>query len=156
MAPADFHRRPFKGVDDAIIVLLFCLTGARAFADAAVTVEVLNVTRAEGDMVLTVYDSAGDWLKEGMLREAQAVGGRDTVTFTLELPPGEYAFHAYQDLDGNGRMRTNFIGIPREPTAVSNDATGRFGPPRFRDASIAVGEAPVSVPMNLVSIGPDP
>ena len=148
-------RYPTGHCVSLVAVLLLGVLGARAFADATVTVEVLNVSHAEGEMVLTVYDSGSNWLRSGMLREAQTVGGRGTVTFSIELPPGEYAFHAFQDLDGNGRMRTNFIGIPREPTAVSNDATGRFGPPRFRDASIAVGEAPVSVRMNLVSIGRD-
>ena len=136
----------------ALVALLAGVLGARALAETAVTVDVLNVERAEGRMVLTVYDSEENWLRTGIAQEVRAVNGQHTVTFSIDLPAGDYAFHAYQDLDMNGRMRTNFIGIPREPTAVSNDATGRFGPPRFADASIAVGESPVRVPMNLVSI----
>ena len=136
----------------AFVALLAGVLGSSALAETVVTVHVLNVERAQGQMVLTVYDGEENWLRTGILQEVQAVDGQDTVTFSIDLPVGDYAFHAYQDLDMNGRMKTNFIGIPREPTAVSNDATGRFGPPRFADASVAVGESPVRVPMNLVSI----
>jgi uncharacterized protein (DUF2141 family) len=129
-----------------------CLLATPVLADTTVTVEVRNVASAEGTMVLTVYGDKKSWLKSGLLSEVAPVDGQPTVTFSLHLPPGEYAFHAYHDLDEDGEMKANFIGIPKEPTAVSNDAKGRFGPPSYKDASIAVGADPVTVPMNLVSV----
>ena len=54
------------------------------------------------------------------------------------LAAGRYALSVYQDLDGDGRLKSNFLGIPREPVAVSNNAPARFGPPRFADAAFAV------------------
>jgi uncharacterized protein (DUF2141 family) len=135
-----------------LTALFLCLMALPALADTAVTVEVRNVDRDEGTMVLTVFEGKKNWLKRGTLQEKLAVDGNETVTFTLQLPPGEYAFHAYQDLDDNGKMKSNFIGIPKEPTAVSNDAKGKFGPPKYKDAKVTVGEEPVAVPMNLVSI----
>lgn len=54
------------------------------------------------------------------------------------LARGRYALSVYQDLDGDGRMKANFLGIPREPVAVSRDAKGRFGPPSFADAAFEV------------------
>jgi uncharacterized protein (DUF2141 family) len=133
-------------------LVFLCALAAPAFADTAVTVEVRNVSRAEGTMVLTVYDSKGSWLESGMLQEKAPVNGQPTVSFSLELPPGSYAFHAYHDLDDDGEMKANFIGIPKEPTAVSNDAKGRFGPPKYKDASVTVGAEPITVPLNLVSV----
>lgn len=135
-----------------LTALLLSTLALPAMADTTVTVEVLNVDRDEGTMVLTIYDSKKAWLKRGMMQEKLEVNGADTVTFTLQLPPGEYAFHAYQDLDDNGKMKANFIGIPKEPTAVSNNAKGKFGPPKYKDAMVAVAEEPVSVSMNLVAI----
>jgi uncharacterized protein (DUF2141 family) len=133
-------------------VALCCALAAPALADTTVTVEVRNISGAEGDMVLTVYDNEDSWLEDGLLQETIAVDGQETVTFRLDLPPGNYAFHAYHDLDSDGEMKANFIGIPKEPTAVSNDAKGRFGPPKYEDASITIASDPVVVPMNLVSI----
>lgn len=135
-----------------IFTIAFLFITGPAFANTTVTVEVLEVARDEGTMVLTVFEGKKNWLKRGMLVESVAVDGQDTVTFELELPPGEYAFHAYQDVDENGKMKANFIGIPKEPTAVSNNAKGKFGPPRYKDARVTVGEKPVTVAMNLTEI----
>ena len=134
-----------------MIAILLILSFA-AHAETSVTVEVLGVERAEGHMVLTVYDSKKNWLKRGYAQSKVLVDGQGTVSITVELPPGEYAFHAYQDLDDNGEMKSNFIGIPKEPTAVSNNAKGKFGPPKFKNAKVTVGEDPISVPMNLTVI----
>jgi len=135
-----------------LTIMLLPLLAAQAIADTCVTVEVLGVTRDEGTMVLTVYEGKKSWLKKGMLQTSVAVDGQDTVVMTVELPAGEYAFHVYQDLDTNGKMKTNFIGIPKEPTGVSNDAKGRFGPPKYKDAKVKVDQEPVTVPMNLTEI----
>jgi len=135
-----------------LLVMLLPLFAAQAIAETCVTVEVLGVTRDEGTMVLTVYEGKKSWLKKGTLQTSVPVDGQDTVAMTVELPPGEYAFHVYQDLDANGKMKTNFIGIPKEPTGVSNDAKGRFGPPKYKDAKVTVDQEPVTVPMNLTEI----
>jgi hypothetical protein len=38
--------------------------------------------------------------------------------------------------NSNGKLDTNFVGIPREGVGASNDAKGHFGPPKFdADAS---------------------
>ena len=134
-----------------VITLLLMLSIA-AQAETSVTVEILDVKRAEGHMVLTVYDSKKNWLKRGYAQSRVLVDGQGTVSITVDLPPGEYAFHAYQDLDDNGKMKSNFIGIPKEPTAVSNNAKGKFGPPKFKDAMVVVGDDPISVPMDLTVI----
>jgi uncharacterized protein (DUF2141 family) len=59
---------------------------------------------------------------------------REAVVTFDRLPAGEYAVAAYQDINGNGKLDRNFIGIPKEPVGVSNRAKGRFGPPKWRDA----------------------
>ena len=52
------------------------------------------------------------------------------VTFTFEnLPYGEYAISVHHDEDNNGKINTNWIGIPSEGLGASNDAKGNFGPP---------------------------
>ncbi|MDH3621279.1 MAG: DUF2141 domain-containing protein [Gammaproteobacteria bacterium] len=133
-------------------IALVVLATTQALADTAVTVDVAGVSRDEGQMVLTVYDSKKNWLKRGHVQAKMPVDGSDAVSFSLALPPGEYAFHVYQDLDSNDEMKTNFIGIPKEPTGVSNDAKGKFGPPKYKDAMLVVGDEPVTVPINLTEI----
>ncbi len=50
------------------------------------------------------------------------------------LPPGTYAIAVLHDEDGDFEMDTNFLGMPTEGYAVSNNARRRFGPPRWEDA----------------------
>ena len=135
-----------------LTALLLGLVTLPALAETTVTIEVLDVANDEGTMVLTVFEGKKNWLKRGMLQKKIVVDGQNTVTFTIDLPPGEYAFQVYQDLDDNGKMKTNFIGIPKEPTAVSNNAKGKFGPPKYKDAKMTVADEPVAATMNLVSI----
>ena len=122
-----------------------------AHAETAVTVKVSGVETATGKLFLNVFDSKKAWLKKPMLDESVVVEG-DSATFEVQLPPGLYSFHVFHDVDDNGKMKSNFIGIPKEPTAVSNDAKGKFGPPKFKDAAVTIGDEAVTVPMNLVSI----
>tara|TARA_Y100001970_G_C14059938_1_gene763635 strand:+ start:445 stop:891 length:447 start_codon:yes stop_codon:yes gene_type:complete len=56
------------------------------------------------------------------------------ATAIFDLPFGEYAIAGFQDLDGNGVLSGNFLGIPREPVGFSGNAKVRFGPPKWNDA----------------------
>ena len=50
------------------------------------------------------------------------------------LPPGTYALACFHDENGNGKLDTNWLGIPNEGMVASNHAKGHFGPPKFDDA----------------------
>ncbi|MEM1434800.1 MAG: DUF2141 domain-containing protein [Pseudomonadota bacterium] len=66
-----------------------------------------------------------------------------SARFSLNsLPAGEYGVRVMQDLDGDGELATNMVGMPKEPWGVSNDARGRFGPPTWEQVRIVhPGEA---------------
>lgn len=108
---------------------------------------VSNVTGGTGSLIVRVYDRAERWLgDEVYLRRSQDVSTArqgDSVTLELSLPPGDYALSVFHDIDGDGRMARNFFGLPQEPAGLSNNATPRFGPPKWRDARFELREAPV-------------
>lgn len=54
---------------------------------------------------------------------------------------GKYGIKIFHDLNGNMKLDTNAMGIPKEPWAASNNAKGNFGPPKFIDAAIDVNGA---------------
>jgi uncharacterized protein (DUF2141 family) len=58
--------------------------------------------------------------------------GPVTLVFR-DVPPGEYAAAVLHDEDGNGRMRSNWLGMPREGYGTSNNPGGRpkYGKSRF-------------------------
>ena len=57
------------------------------------------------------------------------------------IPKGIYAIAVVHDENGNGKLDTNFFGIPKEGVGVSNHARGHMGPPSFQDASFTLKEA---------------
>jgi uncharacterized protein (DUF2141 family) len=56
-----------------------------------------------------------------------------------DLPPGEYAISVVHDENGNNTLDTNWIGMPKEGIGTSNNAKGRMGPPKYRDARFTLG-----------------
>ena len=60
------------------------------------------------------------------------------VDVELSLPPGTYGISVFHDINGDGELNTNFLGIPKEPTGFSNNAQGKFGPPSFKAAAISL------------------
>jgi uncharacterized protein (DUF2141 family) len=38
------------------------------------------------------------------------------------------------DENGDGKLERNFLGVPKEGVGASNDARGRMGPPKWKDA----------------------
>jgi uncharacterized protein (DUF2141 family) len=102
------------------------------------TVEVSGITPDRGKVYVAVYDGPETFPISGRQRVGRVVAPADrhlTVHFT-DLPPGQYAVVAFQDLNGNGKLDRNFLGIPKEPYGFSNSARGSVGPPKFSEAAI--------------------
>lgn len=70
------------------------------------------------------------------------------VTFT-DIPFGTYAIGILHDENGNGKMDTNWLGIPKEGYGASNNAKGRFGPPRFEDAKFKLDSERIKLTIKI-------
>ena len=131
-------------------LLVMIVLGQAAFAEdipGMLTVEVSGLKDKSGDIYIAVYNSDSTWLSDETVMVKgldinEALEG-DLVRTELELPLGEYALSVFYDRNGNGEMDTNFIGMPKEPTALSNNALAKFGPPKYEDAVFTLGLEPV-------------
>lgn len=126
---------------------------ALAAGDPNLKVVVTNVRSDQGQVVVWVYDNADDWLSDRYrtVKSVPVAGNRsgDSVTVELLLPEGEYALSVFQDEDDNGKLKSNFIGLPKEPAALSNNLRPKFGPPRYKDAKFTIGATPVEQKLKL-------
>lgn len=116
-------------------------------AGGTLRVTATNVTSDAGSIVVRVYENSDTWLGDNWrTRKIVKVAGHrtdDTVIVELQLPPGEYALHVFQDINDDGKLARNFLGMSKEPAGFSNNVKTRLGSPGFRDASFKVGDAPV-------------
>lgn len=122
----------------------------------SVLVEVSGLQQADGNIYVTVYNSDETWLgKEFVVQEKVVIAEArvdDLVHVELSLPEGEYAISIYHDSNHNGDLDTNWIGIPKEPVALSNNAKPRFGPPKYKDAVFTLGAEPVTQRIAITTV----
>lgn len=118
-----------------------------------VRVTVTNVRDPGGVLLVGVYDREDNWLGVPPAQSIEvpvAPNLRDgTVALELRLPPGRYALSLFQDMNGNRRLDTNFIGIPKEASGSSNNPPARWGPPKFADALVTVDGTPLDLSIRL-------
>ena len=61
----------------------------------------------------------------------------DSRKYTFKgLPKGSYAVAIYQDENNNDKCDKNFIGVPTEPYAFSNDIRPKLSAPSFEDCML--------------------
>ena len=95
-----------------------------------------------GQMLFALFDSEQTHLKTPVAQATAPIADDGTAHHVFEsLASGEYSVSAVQDLDEDGEMDTNFIGMPREPVAISNNPKGFMGPPSWQDSRVQLTES---------------
>jgi uncharacterized protein (DUF2141 family) len=113
-------------------ILFFALCSAMAQNGHSLTVIVKNFDSDQGKVKVGLYESASTYMKKTYRAVQAVVDNKDQVILVFEdVPNGSYAFSIYHDANENDQLDTNFIGIPTEDYAFSNNADGRFGPPEY-------------------------
>ncbi len=109
-----------------------------------------NINSTEGKLVLSIHESEDSFLsKETAIKTAIAVKGTEVRYRHDDLKPGNYAVRVFHDLNDNDELDKNFIGIPKEPYGVSNNAKERFGPPKYEKARFYYDGTPMSLSIEL-------
>lgn len=116
-------------------------------------VKILNIRNSTGTVACALFDSA-EGFPEEYLRMATNVMiikiRKDQARCDFEdIPPGTYAMAVVHDENMNGKLDTNFLGIPLEGYGFSNDAKGPLGAPPFSAASFHYNGQNVELTMSL-------
>lgn len=135
-----FFSLNFCPMKRTLLISLILLISSIILGQATITLKVEGMQEVKGDMSVALYDNADDFPgKENyFFAEDVSVESLD-FTFTFkDIPHGTYAIAIYHDVDKNGEMNKNWMGIPKEPYGFSNNVMGRMGPPDFEDAGFEV------------------
>jgi len=109
------------------------------------SIEFEGLKTDKGKLFVALYNSEEDFLKnemKGLIVEI--FNGKASARFD-NLEKGIYAISSFYDKNDNGKMDTNFLGIPKEPVAISNNAKGKFGPPKYKDAKFMISTSPTNI-----------
>jgi uncharacterized protein (DUF2141 family) len=113
-------------------------TQGPAPAENVIHVEISGLSNDRGQMLCALYSSAEAFPKKpekAVARLMSKIVERKAACDFTGVAPGTYAVSVVHDENSNGKMDTNFIGMPREGVGASNDAKGHMGPPKFSAAS---------------------
>lgn len=123
-----------------------CLSGCLGLGPAAqaaeLTVDVLDVASADGSLGCALFNRAA--AAQFPLALAAATRQRQPATpgamqcVFRDLPAGDYAASAAHDQNDNGETDRNFVGMPTEPWAVSNNVRPSLRAPRFAEAAFTL------------------
>jgi uncharacterized protein (DUF2141 family) len=124
-------------------VLLAALGASRqvptvAPAENVIHVDISGLRNDKGQVLCALFSSAEAFPKKAdkaVVRLTAKIAERQAVCDFTGVAPGTYAVSVVHDENSNGKLDTNFIGMPREGVGASNDAKGHMGPPKFSAAS---------------------
>ncbi len=135
----------------ACLLVGFTILG-QTRATGALTIHVKDIEDgAFGPLVILLYEQKNGFPKAEEKATYKAVVKKYMLeaSHTFEdLPYGNYAVVAYVDENQNGEMDTNFIGVPQEPTAISN--MDKLVRPNFRKAIIRLKRAEQEITLGLL------
>lgn len=123
---------------------------ALAKGETHVTVIVENVESDQGTVNVAVCDKGLS--REGCPYDKGVTARPGFVEAQFRgIPPGEYAVVGYHDVNSNERF-DRFLGVPREPYALSGRAGGEMVP-TFEDAVLTIKEGENVVIIRLQRFG---
>jgi uncharacterized protein (DUF2141 family) len=123
-----------------ILLLALIFAPLSLFSQNNISVHVHNVVSSKGHVNVAVYNSDATFLSfDGVFKTGTEVAHEGLVQLIIDdLPPGEYALAVFHDENGNGKLDTNWLGIPKEKVAFSNAKMKTFGPPKFKECAFQI------------------
>lgn len=101
-------------------------------------------------LMVALYSEYDEFLSDESFKNTSATMNPGQNELVIEkVPMGLFAVSLFVDMNGNGDLDTNWMGIPKEPYAFSNNAKGKFGPPEFEDARFLVDQKEVNISITI-------
>jgi uncharacterized protein (DUF2141 family) len=119
---------------------LFVLFSLNLFKPV-LSISFTNIKEAKGSLYVGVYKSEADFMKEekACLKKIIPVATAGNLDLDVsELGPGTYAISCFHDVNDNGKLDTNLLGIPSEPYGFSNNARPKFRAPNWSETKFEV------------------
>ncbi|WP_081910733.1 DUF2141 domain-containing protein [Hymenobacter sp. APR13] len=107
---------------------------------SSITVVVSALASTQSVVKLYFYNLRDQFLKpQGyVFKKAVLPAGQNQITLPVDLPNGEWAVAITQDMNNNDKLDKNFVGIPTEPFAFSNNVRPTLAPPDFNECKFTV------------------
>jgi len=138
-------------------VLVFASHPEAGFAQPSscpgIHVKVLNIRNSKGTVACALFDSPDGFPIEYLRYAASmmAIEIRDTQARCdfAAIPPATYALIVIHDENRNGKLDTNWMGVPAEGYGFSSDAKATLSAPSFSAAKFQYGGGALDLTIRL-------
>lgn len=106
---------------------------------ASLVVRLTDIEPIQGEIRIALYHSEEAYTNRGEATGLIVPVDGELLEVTFDnLEPGKILVLLFHDLDSNGQLDSNFLGIPSEPYASSTGKRGHFGPPAWKNGLVAL------------------
>ncbi len=107
---------------------------------STIELEVKNLKLKESsEVIYSLYTTTNAFLDEKDVYSYGKVKANNTTTLILKIEApthmGKIAIAVFQDLNGNGKLDKNIVGMPKEPYGFSLNFRPTFRGPHFEEAA---------------------
>lgn len=137
--------------------LSLVLLSSNGFAQiecSSINVKIQNISNNSGVIACAIFESEEGFPKK-FLKFASKVMitqiiGKDASFKFSDIKPGKYAISVIHDENYNGKLDTNWLGIPKEGYGFSSGAEVTLSAPSFSDAVFSYdgGHLQMSISLN--------
>ncbi|WP_281557609.1 DUF2141 domain-containing protein [Thalassomonas sp. RHCl1] len=106
---------------------------------------------SRGKIVLALFDNEDDFTKKPYREQIIDADDAGSGAIFNHLADGDYAVVIFHDENANELLDRNFLGVPEEGVAFSNNLQVKFSLPGFDDAKVSVrGDTAISIKLNYL------
>jgi len=142
-----FHEEVCEGKmkkEIFILFVVFMLPSGIVAEDsptASLSVSISGLRSSRGQVCVALFNSDRGFPAERKNAYRESCGrveNKKSFVKFQNIPQGEYAAFAFHDEDSDRKLKSNWIGMPKEGVGASRNAKGVMGPPSWDDAKFAI------------------
>lgn len=97
-------------------------------------IQVIGLKSNKGKILLQVFNE----IDEPIIGKTATIHNKECNMLIPDLKQGKYSIRYFHDENGNDKLDTNWLGLPKEGYGFSNNATSMFGTPSIKDGLFIV------------------
>ncbi len=120
-----------------VIITVVILMFTKLSIGQTVSIKINDLKNEKGICYVCLFsksDGFPDNAKSGVICIKSKINGTFAKTTFIDVTAGTYAISVFHDENSNGKLDTNFLGIPKEGYGVSNNNLPKMSKPKFEDA----------------------
>ena len=135
-----------------LTVLLIGLSFSSYSQTGTIEVVISGIRQVQGSILASIFNAEEGFPEDSgksFISKTVEVTGESQTLFFRDIPIGKYAIAVVHDQNNNGIFDKNFLGIPREGYAVSNNIKG-LSAPKFSETSFELDSKEKVLKLNLI------